>query len=657
MLTALMDWLDDRTGYRQLTEEALYENIPGGSRWIFVTGSMLTFAFVAQLITGLFLWMFFSAGSQNAWESVYWIQHEMQGGWLLRGVHHYMAQAMVVLLPLHMLQVVVCKAYVAPREINYWLGLVLMLLTLAFGLTGYLLPWDQKGYWATKVATELMSLPPGGAHIQKLAVGGSEYGHYTLTRFFAMHAGVLPLLFVIVLGLHVAMFRRHGITAERFETRADEYFWPQQVFKDAFACLLLLIAVVAVTVYKQGAELGPPAEPTEAYGAARPEWYYLFLFQLLKKFTNEFVGAIIVPGLVMGFLFALPLIARIKYGHVVNVVVILCLGISICYLTYEAIDHDQFSERYAAPDGTDELYRERHEASVKFLEAREQAEHDYERVKDLVSFYGIPKKGALAGLVQQDPEIQGPRIFKRSCASCHSYLDKEEHGIAGPLPPEDENGSPIPDPDPYGAPNLYGFASRDWIRGFLNHEGILTDSYFGLTSHTEAEMAMFVTSELSELDEAQAKSLADIVIALSAEARLVDQHADDQQAADDGSLSRGRTALTEAISDQACTDCHNFGDEGDGGYAPDLTGYGSYEWLHGFISDPNHERFYGQVENDRMPAFGQELSPHEIDMLVRWIRGDDRNLELKKEIENARPNSDNANATDNAPDSEDEANN
>ena len=161
MLKKLSDWLDDRTGYRQQIHEALYENIPGGSRWIYITGSMLVFAFVTQAITGLFLWMFYSAGSQNAWESVYWIQNEVYAGWFFRGVHHYMAQAMVALLPLHMLQVIICRAYVAPREINYWLGLILLLLTLGLGLTGYLLPWDQKGYWATKVATELMSLPTG----------------------------------------------------------------------------------------------------------------------------------------------------------------------------------------------------------------------------------------------------------------------------------------------------------------------------------------------------------------------------------------------------------------------------------------------------------------------------------------------------------------
>ena len=172
----LLDWFDDRTGYRDVLSEMLYEKIPGGARWRYITGSMLVFAFVTQAITGIFLWMAFSPSSQTAWESVYYIQYQMQGGWLLRGIHHFMANAMIVLLVLHLFQVVWDRAYRPPREFNFWTGMVLMLITLGLALTGYLLPWDQKGYWATKVATELMSLPPGGEYIQKLVVGGGEYG-------------------------------------------------------------------------------------------------------------------------------------------------------------------------------------------------------------------------------------------------------------------------------------------------------------------------------------------------------------------------------------------------------------------------------------------------------------------------------------------------
>lgn len=149
----VFEWLDRRTGVKKLAHEALYENVPGGARWRYVWGSTLTFCIGVQFITGIFLWMGYSPSGQTAWESVNYIQNEMSGGWLLRGIHHYTAQVMTVLLVLHLMQVMIDGAYKAPREVNFWFGLVLLQIVLGLSLTGYLLPWDQKGFWATKVAT------------------------------------------------------------------------------------------------------------------------------------------------------------------------------------------------------------------------------------------------------------------------------------------------------------------------------------------------------------------------------------------------------------------------------------------------------------------------------------------------------------------------
>ena len=187
----LVDWFEDRAGLSSFLREALYEHVPGGARWRYVWGSTLVVAFSTQVITGVFLWMAYSPSAQTAWESVFYIQYEMAGGWLLRGIHHFMAQAMIVLLVLHFVQVVWDGAYRAPRELNFVIGLFLMLVVLGLSFTGYLLPWDQKGYWATSVGTNLASQAPlAGPDIKKLAIGGSDYGHLTLTRFFALHAGV-----------------------------------------------------------------------------------------------------------------------------------------------------------------------------------------------------------------------------------------------------------------------------------------------------------------------------------------------------------------------------------------------------------------------------------------------------------------------------------
>ena len=134
-MNRFLNWLDDRTGFRELTHAALYEHIPGGPRWRYVWGSTLLFVFAVQMITGVFLWMHYSPSSQTAWESVYYIQYGMQLGWLLRAIHHFTAQAMIVLLVLHLFQVVIDGAYRAPREVNFWLGLILMQIVLGLSLT------------------------------------------------------------------------------------------------------------------------------------------------------------------------------------------------------------------------------------------------------------------------------------------------------------------------------------------------------------------------------------------------------------------------------------------------------------------------------------------------------------------------------------------
>ena len=153
------------------------------------------------------------------------------------------------------------------RRVDFWLGLVLMQIVLGLSLTGYLLPWDQKGYWATRVATNLSGIVPAvGPAVQKLVVGGPDYGNFTLTRFFALHVGVLPALLVGFLVIHVALFRRHGLHAKLPSKKPDCYFWPDQVLKDAVACLAVL-AVVLFFVFK------PVIFDHDKYGTMAPGDY------------------------------------------------------------------------------------------------------------------------------------------------------------------------------------------------------------------------------------------------------------------------------------------------------------------------------------------------------------------------------------------------
>ena len=588
-MKAFFDWADQRTGYKKLVHETLYENVPGGARWRYVWGSTLAFCFTIQVITGLALWVAYSAGSQTAWESVYYIQHEMWGGWFLRGLHHYTAQAMTVLLVFHLMQVVIDGAYKAPREINFWSGVVLLLLVLALSLTGYLLPWDQKGFWATKVATSIAAITPFiGPELQKLVVGGSDYGHHTLTRFFALHAGVIPGVIIAFIVAHIYLFRRHGLTPKEPRRRPDAAFWPDQVLRDAVACLAVLLVVVFFIIRYRGAELGAPADASEQFSAARPEWYFLFLFQLLKYFPGgtEIWGAIVIPALLMGVLIAMPFVGKWKLGHRFNLGFLWAMLAGVGLLTYLARTEDA--------------------ASPEFILAVQSAERDAARVIVLAqSPDGIPTAGAVT-LLRNDALTQGPKLFAKNCASCHRY---DGHDGLGSQPK-----------DKVSASDLKGFASREWIAGLLDPARVDSPHYFGGSKQKTGKMVKFVKEDIAEFDAAQKAQLQKLIIGLSAEAGLKAQSAADTR--DAVVIAEGRKLVSSTAMN--CTDCHKFYAAGtEDPSAPDLTAYGSREWLLAFISDPSHARFYGE-RNDRMPAYGPDkiLTAAEIGLVTDWLRGE-----------------------------------
>ncbi len=581
-----LGWFDQRTGSKKLLHEALFENVPGGARWRYAWGSTLVFCFAVQVVTGLFLWMAYSPGAQTAWESVYYIQHEMWGGWFLRGLHHYTAQAMTVLLVFHLLQVVIDGAYKAPREINFWTGVVLLLLVLALSLTGYLLPWDQKGYWATRVATSILSITPVlGPALQRLVVGGSDYGHQTLTRFFALHAGVIPGGIIAFIVAHIYLFRRHGLTPKEPRRKPDSAFWPDQVFRDAVVCLAVLCVILFFIWRTHGAELDAPADPSAPFSAARPEWYFLFLFQLLKYFPGgtEIWGAMVVPGVLLLVLIGMPFLGQKPAGHKFNLGFLGALFAGVVVLTVLAVNEDNHN-----PD---------------YLAAVQDAKHDAERVIELAqSPDGIPTTGAVS-LLRNDPLTQGPKIFAKNCASCHRYDGGD--GLGG---------------TPKGAiagSDLKGYASRAWLAGLLDPTKIDGPHYFGGTKLKSSKMVDFVKKDVAGFSADQKTQLAGVLAALSAEGGLRAQADLDRR--DAAVIDQGR----KSFGGIGCADCHQFHSTDPDATAPNLTGYGSHEWLVAFISNPAHPRFYGQ-DNDRMPLFGvtHQLSDQEIGLVADWLRGE-----------------------------------
>ncbi|MCG3116381.1 MAG: cytochrome b N-terminal domain-containing protein [Candidatus Manganitrophus sp. SA1] len=314
-MNRLFSWLSDRLKLPPILHHLLDEAIPGGASWIYVFGSVTLFLFLLQATTGTFLALYYAPTPDHAYESVKFIQEEVPFGAFVRGLHHWGASAMMVAIGLHMLQVFLYGAYKPPREPMWIVGVFLLILTLTFGFTGYLLPWDQKAYWATQVGINLVgSVPWVGGTLARILRGGAELGALTISRFFAIHTLFLPWLIMFLIAGHLFILRRVGPAGPWDKARAkriSEPFYPRQVFMDAVAMGAVFLALV-ILVNLFPAHLGDPADPTDTTFRPVPEWYYLFYYQLLKYSEGpwEPVVTFVLPVLFFAILFAIPFLGR-----------------------------------------------------------------------------------------------------------------------------------------------------------------------------------------------------------------------------------------------------------------------------------------------------------------------------------------------------------
>ncbi len=314
-------WLDDRLGLESVREVASKKEVPvhRHTLWYYL-GGMTLFLFLVQIATGVLLLFYYRPSADEAYESIQFLMAEVQFGWLIRSIHAWSANLMVFVVFLHLFSVLFLKAYRSPRELTWLSGMILFVLTLAFGFTGYLLPWNELAYFATRVGTQIVGVVPVvGTFLLAVARGGPEVSGATLTRFYAIHVAVLPATAVVLVLLHLYLVQKHGMSTprgERNRPRPAMRFFPNFLLRDLVGWLSALAVLAALAAYFP-AELGEKADPfAPAPAGIKPEWYFMFMFQTLKYlpahilvFDGEVVG-VLAFGLGGLLLVLLPFLDR-----------------------------------------------------------------------------------------------------------------------------------------------------------------------------------------------------------------------------------------------------------------------------------------------------------------------------------------------------------
>ncbi len=522
-------------------------------------GVGLAFAFLLQIITGITLGAAYAPTTTDAWGSLYTLETRTLFGSFVRGLHHFGASATVILAALHMTQVLMSGAYRRPRSRNWVLGVVMLFLVLGLALTGYLLPWDQHGYWSTRVATGIIAEAPFGGLLQTLLLGGDDYGNATLSRFFALHTFVLPAVLGLLTVFHVASYLKHGPRPPRTPPSAPPRptlpYFPYQLVRD-LVVMLVVLATLAALALVLGAPLEAPADPASDY-QARPEWYFLFLYQLLQFFEGPlvFVGTTVLPALGALFLIGIPFIDRNKSeadtpSRLVRVAFLGMLavvgGLTALAIATDASDEDFQKARVAA--------RERAELAISLA--------------DRGGVDGLGRVVLLEGL---------DLYHDKGCASCHDDAE-------------------------VAAPRLSGFATLERAVAFLADpdgerffkgtplEGEMPES--GLSPEDDRAMASWLMGLPAPAEDlARARKLF-----LSGECSTC--HNDPEA----GPRARGYDPKIAG---------------------PEIGGWMSYEWTRGLIRDATHPDYFGDVLTDKMledtmPPY-PDLSADELDLLTTWL--------------------------------------
>lgn len=310
----------DLDALQKPVEHQLRKPLPKTIGWFHTLGSMSLFLFLSQVLTGILLLVYYRPTADEAFESVKFITTRAYMGWLYRQIHAWGANLMIIVVFLHMLRTYFTGSFKKPRELTWVFGVALFVLTLIFGFTGYLLPWNQLAYWATTVGTEVAgAIPIFGEWIKVLLRGGTAVGGETISRFFVMHVILLPWALFFIILIHLFLVRYQGIATmdrvgvePKFSEEEGTPFFPHHVLKEGIVFFVLLGTLITLSVLVPF-ELGEKANPLETPHAIKPEWYFLPMYQVLKYFPK--LTGIFVVSLAPLTLLIWPFLDRSSQRH------------------------------------------------------------------------------------------------------------------------------------------------------------------------------------------------------------------------------------------------------------------------------------------------------------------------------------------------------
>jgi ubiquinol-cytochrome c reductase cytochrome b subunit len=307
-------WLSERVGTGSTFRKWLDEDVPGGASFSYTLGSATLLTFLTLAATGIWQLLYYVPSTATAYASVNFIRFQVPLGWLVHGIHFWAANLMVVLVGLHLAQTFIWGAFKKPREFTWILGVLLFVSVLGAVFTGGPLPWDEKGYWAARVGANLAgSVPVIGGFLNRLVFGGPSVGQVALSRLFGIHTAVIPILILLIVGTHLVAFRKGGPAGAWKPSTKLGSFWPDQLLMDLVVFAFAVTVIVGLSAFLFTPVAGP-ADPIDATYVGRPDWPFLWLFQLLKYLPGrlEAVGILVVPAIGLLLLFAVPWMDRRK---------------------------------------------------------------------------------------------------------------------------------------------------------------------------------------------------------------------------------------------------------------------------------------------------------------------------------------------------------